>query len=209
MAAGFFKKIVLADNLTLYITSTSPRFASISMWERWFFLTALALRIYFDFSGYSDIAIGIARMMGIELPINFNWPYVARNLQEFWHRWHISLSLWIRDYIYIPLGGSRHGKVRTVFNAIAAFSLCGLWHGAAWNFLFWGLYHGVGLAISTNYRKTSGKIGTTLGAIFDRTPAAAWATTLLYVSFGWLLFFYPTSQAFQMFRLLFSPGLVH
>lgn len=209
VAAGFFKKIVLADNLTLYISATAPNFASISMPERWLFLAALAFRIYFDFSGYSDIAIGIARMMGIELPANFNWPYVARNMQEFWHRWHMSLSLWVRDYIYIPLGGSRIGKVRTTINALIAFSLCGLWHGAAWNFLCWGLYHGLGLAVSTNYRKNSGKIGTALGAVFDRVPATAWAITFTYVSFGWLLFFYPVAQALRLFKLLFTPLMVH
>jgi len=147
-------------------------------------------------------------MMGIELPVNFNWPYVARNMQEFWHRWHMSLSLWVRDYIYIPLGGSRQGKIRTMINALLAFSLCGLWHGAAWNFLCWGLYHGLGLAVSTNYRKNTGKLGTALGALFDRAPATAWATTFCYVSFGWLLFFYPVAQAIKLFKLLFTPLVV-
>jgi alginate O-acetyltransferase complex protein AlgI len=206
VAVGFFKKSVLADNLALYIASTAPRFTSISQPERWFFLLATSFRIYFDFSGYSDIAIGIARIMGIEVPINFNWPYIARNLREFWHRWHISLSSWIRDYVYIPLGGSRQGKFRTISNGMIAFALVGLWHGAAWNFLSWGLYHGLGLAVSTNYRKFSGKLGTTLGAIFDKMPAMAWATTFCYVSLGWLLFFYPISQALRMLQLLFLPA---
>ncbi len=208
VAGGFFKKIVLADNLTLYITATTPRFAYISVPERWFLLFALAFRIYFDFSGYSDIAIGIARMLGIELPINFNWPYVARSMQEFWHRWHISLSLWVRDYVYIPLGGSRHGTGRTVLNAIVAFALCGLWHGAAWNFLFWGLYHGIGLTLAVTYRKNFGRLGRALGQVFDKLPATAWLTTFCYVSFGWLLFFYPIPQALEMLRLLFSPAVL-
>ena len=208
VAAGFFKKIVLADNLTLYINAATPEFSAISQPERWIFLLALSLRIYFDFSGYSDIAIGIARMMGIDLPMNFNWPYTARNIQEFWHRWHISLSSWVRDYIYIPLGGSRRGALRTMWNGIFAFALCGMWHGAAWNFLCWGLYHGFGLAVATNYRNSLGKIGTTIGWMFDRIPFAARATTFGYVSFGWLLFFYPLAQAFQMCKLLFSGAMV-
>jgi alginate O-acetyltransferase complex protein AlgI len=207
VAAGFFKKIVLADNLTLYITATAPEFHKISLPERWLFLLALSLRIYFDFSGYSDIAIGIARMMGIELPVNFNWPYVARNIQDFWHRWHISLSSWLRDYVYIPLGGSHKGKLRTVANGIFAFALCGLWHGAAWNFLCWGLYHGFGLAMATNYRKSLGKFGRAVGVFFDTIPGTARATTFGFVSFGWLLFFYPLTQALQMCRLLFSAAV--
>jgi alginate O-acetyltransferase complex protein AlgI len=208
VAAGFFKKIVLADNLTLYINSATQEFHAISQHERWIFLIALSLRIYFDFSGYSDIAIGVARMMGINLPINFNWPYTARNIQDFWQRWHISLSSWIRDYVYIPLGGSRRGTLRTVANGVFAFALCGLWHGAAWNFLCWGLYHGFGLAVASNYRDFLGKLGRSVGWIFDRIPFSARATTFGFVSFGWLLFFYPLAQAFEMCKLLFSSTTV-
>jgi alginate O-acetyltransferase complex protein AlgI len=206
VAAGFFKKIVLADNLTLYIKATEPNFGSIHLPERWFFLLALAFRIYLDFSGYSDIAIGTARMMGIQLPRNFNWPYIARNMQDFWQRWHISLSSWIRDYIYIPLGGSKHGQVRRSINALIAFALCGLWHGAAWNFVLWGLYHGCGLATAALYRTGLGSVGQKLGNLFDRAPAFAWLCTFLYVCFGWLLFFYPAHEAIKMARLLFVAG---
>jgi alginate O-acetyltransferase complex protein AlgI len=208
VAAGFFKKIVLADNLTLYINYRAPMFASISMQERWLFLLALSFRIYFDFSGYSDIAIGIARMMGVELPINFNWPYLARNMRDFWHRWHISLSLWLRDYVYIPLGGSKHGRIRTAFNGFIAFALCGLWHGAAWNFVLWGLYHGLGLTVSNNYRSNLGRPGLFIGRFFDKSPVCAWAATFCYVSFGWLLFFYPLAQACEMAKMLFPAILV-
>ena len=97
-----------------------------------------ARKILLDFSGYSDMAIGYARIMGIQVPENFNWPYLARSPIEFWQRWHMSLSSWIRDYIYIPLGGNRLGKSRRIANALAAMVICGLWHGAAWNFAVWG-----------------------------------------------------------------------
>jgi alginate O-acetyltransferase complex protein AlgI len=204
---GFFKKAVIADNLTLYITATTPRFASLSLGERWLFVAAIALRIYFDFSGYTDMAIGLARMTGVRLPQNFNWPYVAQNIQDFWQRWHISLSSWIRDYVYIPLGGSRKGLLRKVANGILAFALCGLWHGAAWNFLLWGLYHGCGLAVCSSYRKVLGPVGAFMGGFFDRIPMASWAVTMVFVSVGWLLFFYPTEQAWSMARLLFVSAL--
>jgi alginate O-acetyltransferase complex protein AlgI len=204
---GFFKKAVIADNLTLFITATTPRFASLSVGERWVFVLAIALRIYFDFSGYTDMAIGFARMTGVRLPQNFNWPYVARNIQDFWQRWHISLSSWIRDYVYIPLGGSRKGLFRKVANGILAFALCGLWHGAAWNFLLWGLYHGCGLAVCSSYRKVLGPVGAVVGGFFDRIPMASWAVTMVFVSVGWLLFFYPTEQAWSMAKLLFVSSL--
>jgi alginate O-acetyltransferase complex protein AlgI len=144
---GFFKKVVIADNLTLYIAASQPQFQADGLMDRWFVLAAIALRILLDFSGYSDIAIGCARLLGVTLPENFNWPYAAKNLQDFWQRWHISLSSWIRDYVYIPLGGSRHGPVRRACNVLVALALCGLWHGPAWHFVVWGLYHGAGLAV--------------------------------------------------------------
>lgn len=200
VTGGMLKKVV-ADNLTLWLDFYAPQFETLGLRWRWVFLVLLALRIYLDFSGYSDMAIGYARMMGIRLPENFNWPYVARSIDEFWRRWHISLSSWIRDYIYIPLGGSRHGLARKILNGLVAFAICGLWHGAAWNFALWGLYHGAGLAVSSNYRRGPGRW---IGAGLDRAPAVSHALTLLFVSFGWLLFFYPADRAWQMARLLFT-----
>ncbi|HKV42879.1 MAG TPA: MBOAT family O-acyltransferase, partial [Blastocatellia bacterium] len=128
IAVGLIKK-VCADNTTIFINARQPHFDLLSIAGRWAVFLALALRILLDFSGYSDMAIGYARIMGIRLPENFNWPYTARSLVEFWHRWHISLSLWIRDYIYIPLGGNRHGTPRKILNGMLAFGICGLWHG--------------------------------------------------------------------------------
>ncbi|HEU4685220.1 MAG TPA: MBOAT family O-acyltransferase, partial [Nitrospira sp.] len=108
----------------------------------WTGVLCFTLQIYFDFSGYSDMAIGLARMMGFRLLENFNMPYVSENFTEFWRRWHISLSTWIREYLYIPLGGNRVSKIRTYLNLLFCFFLCGLWHGASWTFVLWGLYHG-------------------------------------------------------------------
>lgn len=200
---GFFKKVIIADNLTLYIDAVQPHFAGSGLVERWMVLTAIALRILFDFSGYSDIAIGCARLLGVRLPENFNWPYAARNLQDFWQRWHISLSSWIRDYIYIPLGGGRHGTPRRVFNGFVAFALCGLWHGPAWHFVIWGVYHGAGLAACATYERVP-VAGPALAKIFRKEPMAAWGLTQLYVWLGWLIFFYPLAEAMRMGRALFS-----
>jgi alginate O-acetyltransferase complex protein AlgI len=207
VAGGFFKKCVLADNLTLYLTYNGPRFASLSMPERWFFMAAITLRVYLDFSGYSDMAIGFARMLGIRLPQNFNWPYLANNITELWQRWHMSLTSWVRDYVYIPLGGSRKGTARKVANGMFAFALCGLWHGADWNYLIWGLFHGAGLVICGGYRRVLGPVGTALGWFFDRVPLASWAVTIAFFGLGCLLFFYPTAQACHMVQLLFVSSL--
>lgn len=201
IAVGLLKKIV-ADNLTIYLAFWSDHFDWLTTEWRWVALGFMALRIYLDFSGYSDMAIGYARWFGIKIPENFNFPYIATNIREFWQRWHISLSNWIRDYIYIPLGGNRHGISRKILNALIAFTLCGLWHGAGWNFALWGLYHGVGLAISSNYKAALGGLGQGIHAGLNRLPLLCWAITLLYVCFGWLLFFYPLPQAWRMAQLL-------
>lgn len=206
VAVGFFKKIVIADNLTVAIGFWQPRFADLSLGGRWLVFFAIAARILADFSGYSDIAIGLARMAGIELPENFNWPYLATNLQDFWRRWHMSLSFWIRDYVYIPLGGNRRGIPRKILNGLIAFGLIGLWHGAAWHFIGWGIYHGAGLAISSNYR-ACGAVGRGCGAAFDRLPPVAWALTLLFVCIGWVYFFYPIGEGTRMLRLLIAANV--
>jgi alginate O-acetyltransferase complex protein AlgI len=108
----------------------------------WLALVCYTLQIYFDFSGYSDMAIGLGRMFGFRFPENFRWPYVAQSVQDFWRRWHISLSTWFRDYLYVPLGGNRVAPARMYRNLVLVFFLCGLWHGASWNFVVWGLFHG-------------------------------------------------------------------
>jgi alginate O-acetyltransferase complex protein AlgI len=195
---GLVKKMVLADNLTLIIKSYEGRMATLRTGEAWTLFVLLGARILLDFSGYSDIAIGLARLMGIALPENFNFPYLARNIRDFWQRWHISLSSWIRDYVYIPLGGSRHGPARKLFNGIAAFALCGAWHGPAWHFILWGLWHGSGLAISSTYATWLGPLGQPLQTLFTKVPLVSWALTMLFVGLGWLLFFYEPTRAWSL-----------
>lgn len=155
---------------------------SVSNWTpgmAWLAMASYSLQIYFDFSGYSDMAIGLGRMFGFEFLENFRYPYIAQSIREFWRRWHISLSTWFRDYVYIPLGGSRTGGIRLYLNQLIVFFLCGLWHGASWNFAVWGLWHGAFLVIE--------RMG--LGARLDR----AWRPvrhiyTLLVVMVGWVFF---------------------
>ncbi len=145
----------------------------------WLGVTCYTLQIYFDFSGYSDMAIGLARMFGFTFPENFAYPYVARSVSEFWRRWHMSLSRWFRDYLYLPLGGNRRGRLRTYANLATVFFLCGLWHGAQWTFVLWGLYHGAFLILE---RGTAGRRLETLW-----TPARH-AYLLVVVMIGWVLF---------------------
>jgi alginate O-acetyltransferase complex protein AlgI len=213
LSIGIIKKFG-GDLLTGWIALQEPHYDMLAVHDRWRFLIAIGLRIFLDFSGYSDMAIGFARMMGIRLPENFNRPYLAVSVTDFWRRWHISLSTWIRDYVYIPLGGSRHGPVRKAFNALLAMVLCGLWHGAAWNFAVWGILHGVGLIVSG--AKPYARIAPALvrgrprlAALLEHPAAAqgrivmSWIMTATYVLVGWLFFFYPLDQALHMTRLLF------
>jgi alginate O-acetyltransferase complex protein AlgI len=144
---GLFKKVFIADRLALFVDPVFEHPESYdSVTLRWAVL-AYAAQVYCDFSGYSDLAIGCAKWFGFELPINFNFPYLAGSITDFWRRWHISLSSWLRDYLYIPLGGSRCGAVRTYVNLIVTMTLCGLWHGASWNYVLWGFYNGVLLSL--------------------------------------------------------------
>lgn len=202
LAKGFAKKLFLADNFNQFIIEKQAFFDYLPLEQKWLILLALAGRIYFDFSGYTDIALGIAMMLGIKLPENFNAPYKATSIRDFWQRWHMSLSLWIRDYVYIPLGGGQRGQLRKAGNAVLAFALCGLWHGASWNFLAWGLYHGAGLAASTYYRKLPFNLGKPFALLFDSLPGSAWLCTFIFVLMGWLLFFYPVHTAWHMFTML-------
>jgi alginate O-acetyltransferase complex protein AlgI len=195
---GYVKKSI-ADNLTVYIDTNVNNFGTASASAQYTLVAAIAFRILLDFSGYSDIAIGFARLMGIRLPANFNWPYLATSLREFWQRWHISLSSWIRDYVYIPLGGNRCGPVRQVLNGFIAFGLCGLWHGPDWNFIIWGVYHGIGLAINNSYIRLPWGIGTGLAKALAWAKPVSWLLTMTFVWMGWLLFFYPVGQAWSMF----------
>ena len=200
---GYVKKVVIADNLTAAIAYWHPRYSELDVSHRWIFLAALGFRILLDFSGYSDIAIGFARLMGIRLNENFRWPYLATSIQDLWRRWHMSLSSWIRDYVYIPLGGSRHGLLRKACNGLVAFGLCGLWHGPDWNFVLWGLWHGAGLAVNGTYRQAGGSAGELVHRALTAVPAVSWFVTMLFIGIAWLIFFYPVPECFAMIRLLF------
>jgi alginate O-acetyltransferase complex protein AlgI len=145
-AQGLIKKVIIADRLSVGVDIIYSNPAAFSCGSVWLAVFAYSIQIYFDFSGYSDMAIGIARIMGFDLDQNFNLPYVAQSISEFWRRWHISLSTWLRDYLYIPLGGNRKGTLRTYVNLMLTMLLGGLWHGASWNFVIWGGLHGLYLA---------------------------------------------------------------
>ena len=145
---GLSKKVLLANPLALTADKIfALPFSELSPSVAWLGVICYTFQIYYDFSGYSDMAIGLGRMFGFHFLENFNYPYISRSMREFWRRWHISLSSWLRDYLYIPLGGNRHGSLATHFNLITVFLLCGLWHGASWTFIVWGLYHGAFLIL--------------------------------------------------------------
>lgn len=177
---GLGKKVLIANpmgQLADYVFALSS--AQLSTSSAWLGIICYTLQIYYDFSGYSDMAIGLGRMFGFTFPENFNYPYISRSIREFWRRWHISLSTWFRDYLYIPLGGNRKGSWRTSFNLLIVFLLCGFWHGASWNFIIWGLMYGVFLVLER------GNFGA-----FLQSRSVVWqhGYTLLVVINGWVFF---------------------
>ncbi len=177
---GLAKKVIIADNVghiaEIIYKGEAEVYGSALYWLA---AVAYALQIYFDFSGYSDMAIGMGRMFGFHFLENFNYPYMALSITDFWRRWHISLSTWFRDYIYIPLGGNRVKKSRWVLNLLAVWALTGFWHGAQWNFLLWGLYYGVILLVEKLW----------LGRLLDKCPKPArWLYAMVLVLVGWVIF---------------------
>jgi len=176
---GFAKKVLLANTLG-EVADAAFGAGSMSPLAAWFGLVAYAFQIYFDFSGYSDMAIGLGGMLGFELPVNFRSPYRSRSLTEFWGRWHVSLSTWLRDYLYIPLGGNRRGRLLTYRNLMLTMLLGGLWHGAAWTFVAWGLFHGLLLTLER-------ALGRRPLYAFLPGPLRA-ACTFVLVLFSWVLF---------------------
>jgi alginate O-acetyltransferase complex protein AlgI len=178
---GLTKKVVIADRLAGQIDHVFAQPALFSGTALWLAVFGYAIQIYCDFSGYSDMAIGAAKMIGYDLPENFNMPYIARNITEFWQRWHMTLSAWLRDYLYIPLGGNRRGERRTYINLMLTMLLGGLWHGASWNFVLWGALHGGALGVHRLYRA---RVGDRL-----RLPSAVtWLVTLVFVVLCWIPF---------------------
>src|SRR5579871_4954347 len=177
---GIGRKLLIADPLGAFVnTIFAADPSSLDAGRAWLALASFTLQIYFDFAGYSDMAIGLARVLGFSLKENFDKPYVSRSLTEFWRRWHISLTTWIRDYLYKPLGGNRHGEARTYLNLWICFLLSGLWHGASWNFVLWGAYNGLFLTLDRIFLQ---KALERCGAI------VATSVTLLIVMIGWAIF---------------------
>ncbi len=175
---GLFKKVVIADTFALWATVGFDTAETLNLLEAWATSLSYTFQIYFDFSGYTDMAIGAALLFNIKLPINFNSPYKALNIQDFWRRWHITLSRFLRDYIYIPLGGNRRGEFRIYANLMATFIIGGIWHGAAWTFVFWGLLHGMALVI---HRVWAG-----LG--LRMWSWSAWLITFIFINITWVFF---------------------
>jgi alginate O-acetyltransferase complex protein AlgI len=207
-AAGLFKKVVIADNLAQFV---SPVFAHLDagggVTTPWAWLATLAysLQIYFDFSGYSDMAIGLALLFGIRLPVNFRSPYKAASIVDFWRRWHITLSRFLRDYLYIPLGGNRLGEPRRYLNLLVTMLLGGLWHGAGWNFLAWGGLHGIYLGINHLWHSWRGGARLPSGPLAVATRILSWAVTFFAVVIAWVFFRARTmAGAGQMLGSLFG-----
>ena len=197
-AAGLAKKLLIANPIGAvgdHLFATAP--SDLPIWAVWLAVVCFSLQIYFDFSGYSDMAIGMARMFGFRFPENFNYPYSATSIKDFWRRWHMTLSAWFRDYVYVPLGGSRAGTWTTTRNLWIVFLLCGAWHGASWNFVVWGAWHGLFLSIERL-------------RVIERTLLSAPrllqnAYVLLTVMVGWVFFRSPTLElALDMLSRMFG-----
>jgi alginate O-acetyltransferase complex protein AlgI len=207
---GMFKKVALGDNLALLVQSGFSAPAGLDMLNAWVAAIAFALQIYFDFSGYTDIGRGSAQLFGYSLPPNFNLPYLAKNLQDFWHRWHISLSTWLRDYLYIPLGGSRNGPINAMRNLVITMLLGGLWHGASWHYVAWGAFHGFGLVLHRLWQQLMTKLGINSPTVTKLSSSWAYdltarVFTFMVVCCGWVLFRADNlTNAYTMLGRMFS-----
>ncbi len=192
---GLAKKSIIADSMTPLTQPLLTPGAPYGTGDYWLGALAYSVKIYFDFTGYSDIAIGLAELLGFRIVENFDRPYWARNISNFWQRWHISLSSWIRDYLFIPLGGSRRKIGRVLFNLTIVMAIAGLWHGASWHFVVWGLFQGAGLAIHRAYSLTVPKaLLARLGASMPLHYVSV-AATFVFVTLGWVLFASPSLAA--------------
>ncbi|HEY9679653.1 MAG TPA: MBOAT family O-acyltransferase [Drouetiella sp.] len=189
IVTGLAKKVLFADNLATLVSMGYENPSAYGAPELWMLAYAFAFQIYFDFSGYTDIARGSSMLFGYHIPLNFNMPYIAKNISEFWHRWHISLSSWLRDYLFIPLGGSKNGRWKTNANLFWTMALGGLWHGASWNFLVWGAFHGLALIAHREFQLLKNKFSV-LDKVLD-SPIGKWFSVFLTfntVCIGWVFF---------------------
>ena len=192
---GLFKKVCLADVLSLSVLNGYTSDANITILEAWLIFFAYTFQIYFDFSGYTDMALGIAKVFNIELPLNFNSPLKAVSVSDFWRRWHMTLGRLLKDLVYIPLGGNRRGKLRVYFNLFFTFLLCGIWHGARWNYVIYGIIQGVGVCIDKFFSNFSFKLPVKI----------AIAITFLFACFSFVFFRAETfEQAQRIFTAMFN-----
>ncbi len=215
---GAVQKVLIADNLARFVDPTFADPALYSSSTLWLAVACYSIQIFCDFSGYSLMAIGTGRILGFDLPQNFRMPYVATSLTEFWHRWHISLSTWLRDYLYVPLGGNRHGSFRKFQNVFLTMLLGGLWHGASWNFVVWGGSHGLGLVIQKLWNRWFG--GTFPKISGTRSyRGVSWALNLVFIGLLWVpfrcvdfettgIFFRQLVQATDGIHWMHTPSLV-
>ena len=189
-AIGLFKKTVLADGIAPHVGhafAAAGRGEPVHLLQAWGAVLAYTLQLYFDFSGYSDMAIGLSRMFGVKLPLNFDSPYKATNISNFWRRWHMTLSRFLRDYLYVPLGGNRHGRVRRYVNLVITMFLGGLWHGAAWTFAVWGLLHGAYLAVNHAFQALRPRLPRLIRSPWLSAVASV-GLTYVAVVVGWVFF---------------------
>ena len=198
---GFAKKVLIADSVGKVADNIfSLPINEIGMQAAWIGALCYTIQIFFDFSGYTDMAIGLAKMFGFHFPPNFDQPYRATSITEFWRRWHMTLSRWFRDYLYIPLGGNRHSRLRTYANLSAVFLLCGLWHGAAWTFIVWGAYHGILLVIERMAKDSFG---------YSPKGSTGWFYSFILIVIGWVIFRSPTiTYAGKYLSAMFIPSEV-
>lgn len=185
LSLGLFKKVVVADTFSPWVAAAFDTNAPLTLFEAWGGVLSYTFQIYFDFSGYSDMALGLGKLFNIDLPINFNSPYKALSISDFWRRWHMTLSSFLRDYLYIPLGGNRQGKLRRNVNLMTTMLLGGLWHGSSWNFVVWGGLHGAYLVVNHAYRRLFSTLNITPPRIMIPLH---WMFTFGSVAFAWVFF---------------------
>lgn len=196
---GLGKKVLIADNVgALWDSVKAVELSTLTAPDAWLGIIAFTFQIYFDFSGYSDMAIGLGKMMGFNFPENFNYPYMSKSISEFWRRWHMTLGGWFKSYLYFPLGGSRKGLPRTVINLLIVWTVTGIWHGASWNFMIWGAYFGILIVIEKLF----------LGKLLEKLPSFfSWLYTFVLVVIGWVMFDYVpagTVQFSEVFGRIFG-----
>ena len=196
---GLAKKVLLANNIgSLWSTIKAQEISELPAATAWLGILAFTFQIYFDFSGYSDMAVGLGKMLGFNFPQNFNFPYISKSISEFWRRWHITLGTWFREYVYIPLGGNRKGMPRTLLNLFIVWMLTGFWHGASWNFVLWGIYFGIIIILERLF----------LGKWLKKIPSILQILySFILVVFGWVLFeFIELHDVFSYFGAMFGAN---